>query len=147
MNDNLKGLIAKAWKDEALDLEPGRYCCDEVLTVRISGTVEKKADEFAAPTVSIPLITTLALFWEKSGITRDHALRMLREAITEAMFDGVKEDDHIQSHIKDVDAAIKAVRNDLINQLPKMRRTGKVITKDLTVSVLASTDLPVLAVA
>jgi hypothetical protein len=125
----------------------GRYYCDELLTVRISGTVEKKDDEFAAPTVSIPLIPTLALFWEKCGITRDHALRMLREAITEAMLDGVKEDAKIESHIKDVDAAIKAVRNDLINQLPKMRRTGKLITKDLTVSVLASTDVPVLAVA
>jgi hypothetical protein len=147
MNDNLKGLIAKAWKDEAVELEPGRYYCDELLTVRISGTVEKKDDEFAAPTVSIPLIPTLALFWEKCGITRDHALRMLRESITEAMLDEVKEDDHIQARIKDVDAAIKAVRTDLINQLPKMRRTGKVITKDLTVSVLASTDVPVLAVA
>jgi hypothetical protein len=147
MNDNVKGLIAKAWKDEAVELEPGRYYCDELLTVRISGTVEKKDDEFAAPTVSIPLIPTLALFWEKCGITRDHALRMLRESITEVMLDEVKEDDHIQARIKDVDAAIKAVRTDLINQLPKMRRTGKVITKDLTVSVLASTDVPVLAVA
>jgi hypothetical protein len=147
MNDNLKGLIAKAWKDEALDLEPGQYYCDELLTVRISGTVEKKDDEFAAPTVSIPLVATLALFWEKCRVTRDHAFRMLREAITEAMLDGVKEDANIESHIKDVDAAIKAVRNDLINKLPKMRRTGKVITKDLTVSVLVATDVPVLAVA
>ena len=147
MNDNLMGLIAKAWKDETIDLEPGRYYCDELLTVRITGTVEKKDDEFAAPTVSIPLIPTLALFWEKCGITRDHALRMLREAITEAMLDGVKEDAKIESHIKDVDAAIKAVRNDLINQLPKMRRTGKLITKDLTVSVMVATEQPVLAVA
>ena len=41
-------------EDEAIDLEPGRYFCDEVLTVRVTGTVEKKDDEFAAPTVSIP---------------------------------------------------------------------------------------------
>ena len=144
---NIKGLLAKAWKDEAIDLEPGRYFCDEVLTVRVTGTVEKKDDEFAAPTVSIPLIPTLALFWEKCGVTRDHALRMLREAITEAMLDGVKEDDHIQSHIKDVDAAIKAVRTDLIDRLPKMRRAGKVITKDLTVTVTSATEETVLAVA
>ena len=72
---------------------------------------------------------------------------MLREAITEAMLDEVKEDDHIQSHIKDVEAAIKAVRTDLIDQLPKMRRSGKVITKDLTVTVMAATEQPVLAVA
>jgi hypothetical protein len=147
MNDNLKGIIAKSWKDEAIDLEPGRYFCDEVLTVRVTGTVEKKDDDFASPTVSIPLIPTLALFWEKCGIARDHALRMLKEAITEAMLDGVKEDDHIQSHIKDVDAAIKAVRTDLINQLPKMRRSGKVITKDLAVTVMVATEQPVLAVA
>ncbi len=148
MNDeNIRGLIAKAWKDETIDLEPGRYFCDEVLTVRVTGTVEKKDDDFAAPTVSIPLIPTLALFWEKCGITREHALRMLRESITEAMLDGVKEDDHIQSHIKDVDAAIKAVRTDLINQLPKMRRSGKVITKDLAVTVMVATEQPVLAVA
>jgi hypothetical protein len=148
MNDeNIRGLIGKAWKDENIDLEPGRYFCDEVLTVRVSGTVEKKEDDFASPTVSIPLIPTLALFWEKCGITRDHALRMLKEAITEAMLDGVKEDDHIQSHIKDVDAAIKAVRTDLINQLPKMRRSGKVITKDLAVTVMVAAEQPVLAVA
>jgi hypothetical protein len=147
MTDDLKGLIAKAWKDENIDLEPGRYYCDEVITVRVSGTIEKKDDEYAAPTVSIPLIPTLALFWEKSGITRDHALRMLREALTEAVLEGVKEDDHIQGHIKDVDAAIKAVRTELIDRLPKMRRSGKVITKDLAITVMVATDQPVLAVA
>ena len=142
MNENLKGLLAKTWKDESIDLEPGRYYCDEVLTVRVSGFVDKKEDDFAAPTVSIPLIPTLALFWEKCGITRDHAIRMLREAITEAMLDGVKEDDHIQAHIKDVETAIKAVRGDLIKHLPKMKRSGKVITKDLAVTVMVSTEQP-----
>jgi hypothetical protein len=148
MTDEIvKGLIAKAWQDETINLEPGRYYCDELITVRVNGFVEKKGEEFAAPTVSIPLIPTLALFWEKAGITRDHALRMLREAITEAMLDGVKEDDHIQGRIKDVDAAIKVVRTELIAQLPKMRRSGKVITKDLAVTVMTATEQPVLAVA
>ena len=148
MTDEIvKGLLAKCWKEEAIHLEPGRYVCDEVLTIRVIGTVEKKDDEYAAPTVSIPLIPTLALFWEKCGVTRDHALRMLREAVTEAMLDGVKEDASIQGHLLDVEAAIKAVRTDLIDRLPKLRRTGKVITKDLTVSVSAATEEPVLSVA
>lgn len=146
-DENIKGLLAKTWKDEPIDLEPGRHYCDEVLTVRITGTVEKKDDEFIAPTVSIPLIPTLALFWEKCGLDRDEALRLLREAVTEAMLDGVKEDGHIQSHIDDVETAIKAIRTDLINRLPKMRRTGKVITKGLTVTVTAATAETVLAVA
>ena len=146
-DDLVKGLLAKCWKDEPIDLEPGRHFRDEVLTVRVTGTVEKREDEFFAPTVSIPLIPTLALFWEKCGITRDHALRMLREAVTEAMLDGVKEDAHIQSRVKDVDAAIKTVRSELIERLPKMRRSGRVITKGLTVTVTSATEATVLAVA
>ncbi len=148
MTDEIvKGLLAKCWKDDPINLEPGLHYCDEVLTVRITGTVEKKDDEFVASTVSIPLIPTLALFWEKSGITRDHALRMLREAVTEAMLAGVKEDDHIQGHVKDVDAAIKAIRTELIDRLPKMRRSGRVITKDLTVTVSSATEETTLAIA
>jgi len=147
MTDNLKGLLAKCWKDEPIDLEPGRHFCDEVLTVRVTGTVEKLEEELVAPTVSIPLIPTLALFWEKCGVTRDHALRMLREALTEAMLDGVKEDAHIQSRVKAVDAAIKTVRSELIDRLLKMRRSGRVITKGLTVTVTDATGATVLAVA
>ena len=146
-DDLVKGLLAKCWKDEPIDLEPGRHFCDEVLTVRVTGTVEKREDEFVAPTVSIPLIPTLALFWEKCGVTRDHALRMLREAVTEAMLDGVKEDENILDRIKDVDAAIKTVRSELIERLPKMRRSGRVITKGLTVTVTAATAETVLNVA
>ena len=52
-----------------------------------------------------------------------------------------------EAFINDVDAAIKAVRSELINQLPKMRRSGKLITKDLTVSVSSATEATVLAVA
>ena len=146
-DESVRGLIAKCWKDEPIDLEPGRYLCNEVITVRVSGVVEKKDDEFIAPTVSIPLITTLALFWAKCGVTRDHALRMLREAITEAMLDGVKEDAHIQSRVKDVEAAVSAIRSELIDCLPKMRRGGKLITKGLAVTVTAATEPTVIAVA
>jgi len=43
--NNIKALLAKAWKDEELDLEAGRHYFDEVLTVRLTGTVEKQADQ------------------------------------------------------------------------------------------------------
>jgi len=97
--DNLKALLAKVWKDEAVDLEPGRHYFDEVVTVRVSGTVEKQSDQMVAPTVSIPLILTLALFWEKAGIARDHALRMLRESIIEAMTSGKSTDEQIEARM------------------------------------------------
>jgi hypothetical protein len=136
MDDNLKALLAKCWKNEAVDLEPGRHCFDELLTVRVSGTVEKQADQLVAPTVSIPLILTLALFWEKCGVNRDHALQMLREAITEAMENGKTKDEQIEARMKDVEKAVAAVKQDLIAKLPKAKRSGRVITKDLEVEVL-----------
>ena len=138
--DNVKALIAKAWKDEELDLDPGRHYFDEVLTVRVSGTVEKQADQLVAPTTSVPLILTLALFWEKAGITREHALNMLRGAITEAMTEGTDKNERIESHLKDVEAAVKAVKDDLLAKLPKARRSGKVVTKNLEVEVLPVAD-------
>lgn len=87
-----------------------------------------------SPTVSIPLVSTLALFWEKSGLNRDEAISLLREAITEAMDDRVNEDAAIQARIDDVQAAITAVRSELIDQLPKMKRAGRLVTKDLDIA-------------
>jgi hypothetical protein len=135
--ENLKALVAKAWKDEELDLSPGRHYFDEVLTVRVTGTVEKQADQLVAPTTSVPLILTLALFWEKAGITREHALNMLREAITEAMIEGADKNERIEARLKDVEAAVKAVKYELIAKLPKAKRSGKVVTKDLRVMLVA----------
>jgi hypothetical protein len=147
MDNNIKALIAKAWKDEDLDLDPGRHYFDDVVTVRLSGIIEKQADQLVAPTTSVPLITTLALFWEKAGIARDDALNMLREAITEAMSEGTDKNEQIESHIKDVEAAVKAVKDDLIAKLPKARRSGRVVTKGLDVEILPVADEVFLPVA
>jgi len=146
MDSNLKALIAKVWKDEDLDLEPGSHYVDEVLTIHVTGVVTKQSDTMVAPTTSIPLIPTLALFWEKSGITQDHALRMLREAISEAMTNGKNMDQQIEARMKDVETAIQTVKDDLIAKLPKQRRSGSVVTKKLAVEVLPVMD-EVLAVA
>lgn len=140
MDSNIKALVAKAWKDEDLDLEPGRHYFDDMLTVHVSGTVEKQPDQLVAPTTSIPLVLTLALFWEKCGVTRDRALAVLREAITEAMVEGADKNEHIEARIKDVDAAVKAVKDELIAKLPKVKRSGRVITKDLQVEVLPTVE-------
>ena len=68
--DNLKALLAKAWKDEDLELEPSRHFFDEVVMVRVVGTIDKLADQMIAPTASIPLITVIALFWQRCGVRR-----------------------------------------------------------------------------
>jgi hypothetical protein len=136
MLKTLKSLVAKAWKNEKADLEPGRHHVDEEFLVRISGSVEQRPDEFAAPTVSIPLVPALALFWEKAGIARGPALEMLKQALREAMNKGAKEDPDIQARMKDIEVATKAIRKDLIAELPPMKRTGKLLVKDLDVEIV-----------
>ena len=135
MHTTIKALIAKSWKNELADLEPGRHHFDNEFVVRVQGSVEKFDDQLVTPTVSIPLISVLALFWEKCGLARHEALSLLREAITEAMEKGVNENGHIKSRIADVNTAITAVRKELIDQLPKMSRSGKVVTKELEVTI------------
>lgn len=142
MDATIKSLLAKSWKNEDADLRPGRHYVDEGFVVRITGSVEKLDDEMVAPTVSIPLIPVLALFWEKCGIVRDAATKMLREALAEAMTAKVKEDTSIKERIKDVDAAIKAVRKELIAGLPKMQRDGKLLLDDLQVEVMPLAAVP-----
>jgi hypothetical protein len=134
MNE-IKNLIAKVWGKEKADFGVGHHEIDEVLVVRVRGSVEKMSDQLISPTVSIPLVSTLALFWDKAGLNRDEALTLLREAITEAMDDKVNEDAAIQRRIDDVQEAISAVRKSLLDQLPKMKRSGRLVTKDLDVSV------------
>ena len=136
MCDNLKGLLSKVWKDEPLELLAGKHHFDEVVTVRVSGTVEKQNDQLVAPTTSIPLLLTIALLFQKSGATRENNLRLLREVLELAMQEGADKDDQIKSYIKDCEAMVAAVKEQLISQLPKVKRSGRVVTKDLCVEVL-----------
>ena len=140
MCDPVKALIAKCWKDQELDLEPGRHHFDELLTIRVVGTAEKQADQLVAPTTSIPMLTVIALFWQRCGVTRDHAMTALRESLIEAMQEGVDKEEKIKSHIKDCEATIQAVKEQLISRLPKVPRSGRLSTKDLRVEVLPVTE-------
>lgn len=63
-------------------------------------------------------------------------MTMLRDAITEAMKENRKEDSSVLKRMEDVEKAIKAVKNDLIASLPKMHRSGRLDTKNLSIDVL-----------
>jgi hypothetical protein len=143
-DNNLKNLIARVFKNEVLELDPGQHFFDETVTLHISGSVTKQSDQMVAPTASLPVIPVLALFWEKCGVSRDHALRMLREAITEAIQNGKNKDERIEARIKDVEKAIGTVRKSLA-ELPKTKRAGRVVTKDLQVTVLTKEASPAAA--
>lgn len=136
MLTNAKALLAKSWKNESTNLPVGRHAIDETLLVRVRGEIERHDDQMIAPTVSIPLVSVLAYFWERAGIERDAAMSMLRDAIHEAMENGENEDAAVQKRIEDVNAAIQAVKTDLIAKLPKMPRAGRLETKNLNIDVV-----------
>ena len=77
MDSSIKALIVKKLKDSDLNLEVGRHFIDETVVVRISGTVERHEDQWILPTVSIPLIPTIAYFWERLGVDKDAAMGVL----------------------------------------------------------------------
>jgi hypothetical protein len=135
----IKNLISRAWKNESFAFDPGEHFVDETVTIHVSGTVKKHADTMVAPTASVPLLPVIALFWEKSGIARDHALRILKEALIEALENGKSRDEQIEARLKDVEKAVETVKRDLIAALPRQKRSGR-ITHDLTLEVLPISD-------
>ena len=149
MDTSIKALIVKKFKDAELDLDVGRHWIDETVVLRVSGSVERHEDQWIAPTISIPLIPTIAFFWERLGVEKDAAMTVLREAITEAMQAKINESPSIKSKLDDVAEAVSAVKRGLIGELPKMRRAGRTDVSDLRVTVneLTPVSEPLYAVA
>lgn len=135
MDTTFKALLAKKFKDTDLALNTGRHFIDESFVVHISGTVERHEDQWVAPTVSIPLIPTIAFFWDRLGVEKNEAMQVLRDAISQAMQAKVEESPAIKSKMEDVAASISAVKQDLLAVLPKMRRSGRTDLSDLKVAV------------
>lgn len=149
MDSTLKALMVKKFKDSEADLEVGRHWIDETVVLRVSGSVERHEDQWILPTVSIPLIPTIAFFWERLGVEKEAAMGVLRDAIAEAMRARTVESRSIKSKMDDVAEAVAAVRRDLIGELPKLRRAGRTDVSDLRVTLNALTQVsePLYAVA
>lgn len=140
--DTLKGIVSKKWKDAEVQLPVGRTSIDRAFVVRLAGSVQKREDQMVAPTISIPLLATMAYFVDRLGLQRDQALATLREAITEAMTRNVEESPSIRARMAEMETAVAAVKRDLIEKLPRLPRSGRVDLEDLLVTVheLVPTD-------
>jgi hypothetical protein len=141
MDSTIEALLSKKFKDADMDLAAGRHYIDETVVIHISGSVERHEDQWVAPTVSIPLIPTIAFFWDRLGVEKNEAMKVLRDAINQAMQAKVEESSAIKSKMDDVAASIAAVKQDLLSVLPKMRRSGRTDLSDLTVSVSSLTPV------
>jgi hypothetical protein len=70
MDSTLQALIVRKFKDAQADLDIGRHWIDETVVLRVSGSVERHEDQWIAPTISIPLIPTIAFVWESRRTRR-----------------------------------------------------------------------------
>ena len=107
-------------------LDAGVYDIDEVITLHVKGTVKRSEDTTRTPTADIPLLATMALFMEKSGITGPHAMNMLVEAMTEALDankEGTEKNDVITRNIKNIESAETQVRA-AMDKLPEQPKCG-----------------------
>ena len=110
-------------------LTPGTHMVEETVTIRVSGEIKKGEDVPYTPTAEIPILATLAISIEKSGIVGDNISRMLTEAMQEAMrFDPEAAErsdssEAIKSRLKDVEDAMVRVRK-ITGELPQKTKSG-----------------------
>jgi hypothetical protein len=134
MDTLIQSILGKIWSKNAPDLDPGLTEVHGEYLVRVSGCVAKGEESLATPTVSIPLITTLAFCFEKLGVDRDSVAPVLSQAIREAMEAEQKEDSAIRARIRHVVEAVEFVKKEILQTLPKMKRQGRLDTRNLRVS-------------
>lgn len=103
----------------------GTVRLDETITLRVCGTLEKCADESYTPTISVPVKALAATLLPRLGATREAAITVLVEAITEALNSDRKADETLRERMKDAEGAFKMVNDRLLATLPKSTRTGK----------------------
>jgi hypothetical protein len=108
-------------------LKAGEYDIDT--TVRISGKIRVGEDYKVAPTVSIPLKETLALFIAYSGVTGEHAIKALRLAMQHSISLTGCGQGELAKNMPIVDENIARVQNEIIATLPRQPRKGQVTTK------------------
>ena len=136
-----KGAIAPTGLDE--DGKVARVPVD--VTVRIQGTLGKGEDFDKVPTVSAPLISAMALLVRRMGVTREAALELLCEVMTEAIELGKDANKAILEESGVLEAQGQ-VKKEVLTRLPKTPVQGRV-ESSLTASVVEATGSADLEVA
>lgn len=138
LNNAMIAAIDAAFKSDAIKdakgaLVEGTHTVD--FTVRVQATLDKGADTMVKPTTSMPWLTVLALFIQRSGFQRDAAMDIIKAAMTDAVnMDG----DAAKAIAKaaGVDDAKATFDAEVLSQLPKVPRQGAVKAKAVTVTVV-----------
>lgn len=128
----LSKLIEKEAKLARPDVEPGEYEIDTTVHLRVFGTLDVGGDEEYTPTVKFPWKTVLALCLRYAGVTREHAMASLVQAMQESLKTGADAAELV-SALADLEEAEAIVQAGL-DELPKATRVGKVSVAELEVA-------------
>ncbi len=126
MDNAVATALVSIYKEFYGELPAGQYEVDEVVSLRVTGTIVKLEDEEYAPTAHVPLLATLEFLIPHLGATREIALEKMRAAMEQALLAGVKGETTMPKP-KDVEAAKKLVEKKYIGTLPPATRTGKTL--------------------
>ena len=58
----------------------------------------------------------------------------------EALESGTTKNERIEARMQDVDTAVKLVKEELVSKLPRQHRSGRLLTNDLTITVLSEKE-------
>ena len=128
MNDVVLTALAAAIGKmaKASSIQPGRYAVDETIILRVKGDVKKSQDEEYVPTIAMPLKAIMATLLPRLGATREAAMKVLVEAMTEAIEGEKQGDSTLKARMKDVESAFETVAA-VLDALPSKSRTGKTV--------------------
>lgn len=131
-------LVAKALikelKKTGAEIEPGEYRVAADVQYHIEAHLAKGEDVEYTPTADIPLIPTLAMALKFAGCTREKAMDVLFQAMTEALEAGKRGAAYINDRVEDVEVAQARVVA-LAKKLPKKSRQGAVRVKSSEVKL------------
>ena len=99
------------------------------VVVDVDAVISKSPDELYAPTVHIPYLKVFAEFAKLSGITRNVALKNFRTAMVNSLTNGTDAEAELDNLVDELDKFENIVKEEVINQLPKQTRKGKVSVK------------------
>jgi hypothetical protein len=134
--------LTKLAKAARGDLAPGTYELDEVVEVRVKGTLKVGEDYEQCNTGKVPMYETLARALHTAGVTGPAALKAIEKAMREALESGGPVEG-----LADTDAikAIEAQVRERFATLPKKAMAGKVRFDGLVGEVTTPIDVPTAA--
>jgi hypothetical protein len=121
LNNAVPKQIATAARAQVL---PGQHPVDMHLSIK--GFVRIGEDHSKTPTVSIPLKEAMALFIKYMGITREHAVSKLMQAMTDALAHGPQGRGAIAAEVSMINDIIDGIVEPQLKLLPKTPVKGTV---------------------